>query len=447
VSGEAVTATATVVINTPGTDSAAQPSGTLTFQQSLDGGGTWTAIPGCNATTPDWNSVSHSGSGTCTTAYTTAMSGVKARTIYSGDVNFAGSTSTAVGLNVGKDATITSVVSSAQSSTPSAAVTFTVLVDPVAPGAGTPTGTVTFTDGSKTLCTAMPLIAARTTCTAHLPVQPFTQTVTATYSGDSEFVSSSAHTSQAVQHGYWLVASDGGIFNFGDAKFYGSTGGIKLNQPMVGISATSDGRGYWTVASDGGVFTFGDAHFYGSTGNIRLNKPVIAMTSTSDGKGYYMVASDGGVFTFGDAHFYGSTGAVHLAAPIVGMVLSPDGKGYYLVGADGGVFAFGDAKFHGSIAGSIPAGVKIVGLAPTSNVGGYWLALSNGRVLAFGNAFPYGSVSHPAKPIVAIAATNDGSGYWTVGADGGIFTFGDAFFDGSTGGQRLAAPIVDMTDI
>ena len=68
--------------------------------------------------------------------------------------------------------------------------------------------------------------------------------------------------------GYWLVASDGGIFTFGDAGFYGSTGGIHLNQPIVGMAATPDGHGYWLVASDGGIFAFGDAGFYGSTGGI-----------------------------------------------------------------------------------------------------------------------------------------------------------------------------------
>ena len=52
--------------------------------------------------------------------------------------------------------------------------------------------------------------------------------------------------------GYWEVASDGGIFAFGDAGFYGSMGGTHLNRPIVGIAATSDGRGYWEVASDGG---------------------------------------------------------------------------------------------------------------------------------------------------------------------------------------------------
>ncbi|MHB8189914.1 MAG: hypothetical protein ACYDHP_05755 [Ferrimicrobium sp.] len=43
---------------------------------------------------------------------------------------------------------------------------------------------------------------------------------------------------------YWLVASDSGIFNFGDAGFYGSTytygitgltGSHPLNAPIVGM--------------------------------------------------------------------------------------------------------------------------------------------------------------------------------------------------------------------
>ena len=106
--------------------------------------------------------------------------------------------------------------------------------------------------------------------------------------------------------GYWLAASDGGIFTFGDAHFYGSTGNIRLNQPIVAMAPTPDGHGYWLAASDGGIFTFGDAHFYGSTGNIRLNQPIVAMAPTPDGHGYWLAASDGGIFTFGDAHFYGS---------------------------------------------------------------------------------------------------------------------------------------------
>ena len=64
---------------------------------------------------------------------------------------------------------------------------------------------------------------------------------------------------------------------FGGAQFYGSTGSMRLNKPVVGMAATPDGNGYWLVASDGGVFAYGDAGFYGSTGSITLNKPIIGM--------------------------------------------------------------------------------------------------------------------------------------------------------------------------
>ena len=78
-----------------------------------------------------------------------------------------------------------------------------------------------------------------------------------------------------VSKGYWLVGSDGGVFSFGDASYYGSTSGIALNKPIVAAMATPDGKGYWLVGSDGGVFSFGDASYYGSTSGTALNKPIV----------------------------------------------------------------------------------------------------------------------------------------------------------------------------
>ena len=81
------------------------------------------------------------------------------------------------------------------------------------------------------------------------------------------------------------MASDGGVFSYGDATFYGSTGSIHLNQPIVGMAVVPGGGGYWLVAADGGIFSYGDAAFYGSTGSIRLNKPVVGMAATPSGHG------------------------------------------------------------------------------------------------------------------------------------------------------------------
>ena len=52
----------------------------------------------------------------------------------------------------------------------------------------------------------------------------------------------------ATGHGYWLVARDGGIFAFGDARFHGSTGRIHLNARRR-PGSDSPGQGYWLVAA------------------------------------------------------------------------------------------------------------------------------------------------------------------------------------------------------
>jgi hypothetical protein len=246
--------------------------------------------------------------------------------------------------------------------------------------------------------------------------------------------------------GYWLAASDGDIFVFGDAPFLGSFSSVnrrccavtRPNQPMVGMAANSAGRGYWLVGSDGGVFAFGNAGFLGSTGGIRLNQPIVGMTATPSGLGYWLVASDGGIFAFGDAGFFGSAGAFPLSRPIVGMTATSTGRGYWLVASDGGVFAFGDARFLGSMGGR-PLNRPIVGMAATLTGRGYWLVASDGGIFAYGDATFLGSTGglHLRRPVVGMAAASESRGYWLVADDGGVFALGEAPFLGSTGGAGI----------
>jgi len=235
--------------------------------------------------------------------------------------------------------------------------------------------------------------------------------------------------------GYYINATDGGVFSFGNAQFHGSTGGMRLNQPVVGMAATHDAGGYWEVATDGGVFSFGDAMFHGSTGSIRLNKPMVGMAVTPDGGGYWLVASDGGIFAYGDAGFFGSTGSLRLNKPVIGMVPTHDGQGYWLIASDGGLFAYGDAGFFGSL-GSSPPPTPIVGVAPSPDGGGYFMLEADGTAHGFGDAPAVGvaagspGLSSMRGPMTGLIPDFSGQGFDAVNASGQAFAYGDAPYFG-----------------
>jgi hypothetical protein len=123
----------------------------------------------------------------------------------------------------------------------------------------------------------------------------------------SSLASATRVAEQGSGNGYWLVASDGGVFTFGTAQFYGSMAGKNLNSPITGIVATSDGLGYWLVAKDGGVFSFGDATFYGSMSAKTLAAPVVGMTSNAYG-GESLLGPQGAAGATGAAGPAGLTG-------------------------------------------------------------------------------------------------------------------------------------------
>ena len=264
--------------------------------------------------------------------------------------------------------------------------------------------------------------------------------------------------SNHTDNGYWLVASDGGVFSYGSAHFYGSMGGKALNAPVVGIASTPDGGGYWLVGSDGGIFTFGDAHYYGSMGGKTLSKPIVGMASTPDGGGYWLVGSDGAVYAFGDAKYEGGVNSPASATSplataygegVVGISSTTTGDdGYYIVSNFGEVWAYGNAPGSGqngclvvSRRGSPyiygqsyvqnPLVDPVVGIA-TDPSGGIWTVDSNGGVFSYNGATYYGSMGGKTlnKPMVGIAPASDGGGYWLTAGDGGVFAFGSSQYQG-----------------
>jgi len=259
----------------------------------------------------------------------------------------------------------------------------------------------------------------------------------------------------STSHGYWLVGSDGGIFSFGSAQFYGSMGGISLQRPVVGIVPTRDRGGYWLDASDGGVFSFGDTQFYGSIPGLglnpagsgkpnSLNAPIVGMVPSHDQGGYFMVASDGGVFAFGDAHFAGSCpGIGGCSGAAVAVMPDASGNGYWLVTSNGSVYTFGDAPNLGAPG---PQSSPITSAVATPDGGGYDVLDAAGQVFSYGDAPGLGSLAPGAtggfNPASAIFVTSDNGGYWVSDALGDVYTFGDAPNDGSMAGTHLNGPVI-----
>jgi len=86
---------------------------------------------------------------------------------------------------------------------------------------------------------------------------------------------------------YWLVASDGGVFSYGDAPFFGSAGAIHpQTKPIVGMAATPTvvATGWWPPTA--GSSPTGQPPSMASTGAITLNQPIVGMAHFPDRFGY-----------------------------------------------------------------------------------------------------------------------------------------------------------------
>jgi hypothetical protein len=150
------------------------------------------------------------------------------------------------------------------------------------------------------------------------------------------------------------------------------------------MAVTPSGKGYWLVARDGGVFAFGDAKYKGSLGGMFTGSRFVAIQVTRRG-GYSIVDDNGAVFGFGDAKDYFTKGAGFLSAPVVDFQLARKGQGGWLLGADGAVYAFGGAPYLGG-ANNVPN--EGIGIARAPSGTGYWVAVGPaGEPVPFGSGF------------------------------------------------------------
>ena len=89
------------------------------------------------------------------------------------------------------------------------------------------------------------------------------------------------------------------------------------NSPSGGL------QGYWLVASDGGIFTFGNAAYFGSLPQLGVSATAVGMKSTTTGGGYLLATTVGNVYSFGDAPNFG--GMAEAVPNYKGRIIGLDG--------------------------------------------------------------------------------------------------------------------------
>jgi cyclophilin family peptidyl-prolyl cis-trans isomerase len=284
--GEAVTFTAVVT----GPSGAATPTGSVTFQDQTTG-----AILGTGTLDP-----------TGTATFSTSALAVGTHTIlasYGGSAGLATS-STTVTETVNQAGTVTTATSSVSTSVSGQAVTFTATVSALPPGAGTPTGTVTFTDttsgaflGRATLTSG----GTATFTTSTLAVG--TDTVSAAYSGDTNFTASNSTASQTVS-----TASTTTTLT---ASANPSTSGQSVTLTAT-VAATAPGTGTPT-----GTVTFtGASGTQLGTGTLSDGKATVTVSSLAVGT-QTLTATYGG-----DTNFAGSAGTLSQTVNTAGTTTS-----------------------------------------------------------------------------------------------------------------------------
>ena len=108
-------------------------------------------------------------------------------------------------------------------------------------------------------------------------------------------------------------------------QFYGSTGAIHLNQPIVGMAATPGGKGYWLVASDGGIFSFGDASSTAPPAPSTSTSPSWAWRPRPAARATGWSPPTAGSSPSAMPRSSAPPARIHLNRPIVGMAPTPDG--------------------------------------------------------------------------------------------------------------------------
>jgi hypothetical protein len=217
---------------------------------------------------------------------------------YSGDSNFSAGSSSLIQI-VHASASTTTLTSSLNPSTPGQQITFTATVAAVPPSSGTPTGQVTFQDGT-TVIGQVPLNSSGVASFSTSSLSAGSHTITGVYASDTNFAASSGTLVQSVQSSTATttslsssanpsVYSQSVTFTASVTATSGSgvpTGTVTFkNGSMTLGTGTLNGSGVATFTTS--TLAVGSASItavYGGSTNFKIStSPVLAQTVNQDG--------------------------------------------------------------------------------------------------------------------------------------------------------------------
>jgi hypothetical protein len=258
--GQMVTLTSTVT-GTSGT-----PTGTVTF--TVDGN--------------PFGSVALSSTGMAAVQTSSLSVGNHSITAsYAGNADFSASTSSNFGLNVSQASTTTTLSNSTVTVIFGQPAALTATVAPVAPGAGTPTGSVTFLDKANTLGTVA--LSSGTASYSLSSLGAGNHSFSATYSGDGNFGGSKAPTFPLAIVKATATVTLGNL----SATFDGTPKSVNATTNPTGLTIDITYNGSATAPTNAGsyavVATINSPNYQGSAnGTLTIAKGGSVTTIVSD---------------------------------------------------------------------------------------------------------------------------------------------------------------------
>ena len=221
-----------------------------------------------------------------------------------------------------------------------------------------------------------------------------------------------------------MASADGGVYAQGNAGYYGSLGNNQLAGPGGGHGGNPRRPGLLAGRPGRRGLRLRRRRLLRLDGRVPLNQPIVGMASTPDGKGYWLVASDGGVFAFGDAPFLGSMGGRRSSrrSPAWPPPTAARATGWWPVTA-----ASSPTGTHPSMARTVGGrwSTRSSAWPPSPDDGGYYLVTTDGGCTPTGTPSPgatseaASTANRPHRPARGgHGVAQGGAGYWLLDPDG-----------------------------